>query len=61
MEHSDLQQTQKHAKLWHNLIGKLEQEFTDLIPENNKSGTEKWDWPGRKQKGYSYLSRELRM
>ena len=61
MGHSDIQQTQKYAKLWHNLIGKLEQEFTDLIPENNKSGTEKWDWSGREQKGYSYLSREMRM
>ena len=26
-------------KLGHNLIGKLEQEFTDLHPENGKSGT----------------------
>ena len=39
MGHSDIQQTQKYAKLWDNLIGKLEQEFTDLITENYKSGT----------------------
>ena len=61
MGHSDIQQTQKYAKLWHNLIDKLEQEFTDLHPENRKSGTEKWDWSDNKQSGYSYLSREMRM
>ena len=56
-----VQSVQKYAKLWYNIIGKLEQEFTDLKPEHCKSRKEKWDWSGSKQIGYSYLSTELRM
>ena len=41
MGHSDIQQTQKYAKLWNNLTGKLEQEFTDITLQNGKWGTMK--------------------
>ena len=61
MGHSDIQQTQKYAKLWHNLIGKLEQEFTDVAPQNDNSGTKKRDYGMREKQSYSYLSREMRM
>ena len=61
MGHSDIQQTKKYAKLWNNLTGKLEQEFTDITLQNGKCGTEMWDYESKDKRSYSYLSREMRM
>ena len=61
MGHSDIQQTQMYAKLWHNLIGKLEQEFIDISPQNVEGGTEKRDYEVREKRSSSYLSIEMRM
>jgi len=61
MGHSDIQQTQKYAKLWHNLIGKLENEFTNVTPQNDDSGTNKRDYEMREKWSHSNLSREMRV
>ena len=61
MGHSDIQQTQKYAKLWHNLTGKLEVEFPDITPRNITSGTPERDAMDKTQFNFNYLSRIMRM